>query len=138
VVGEPDIDEVLFHEQTGLVAELFVEHRAAVAGNASRPTSPCGGEEEPGSAPLSDRQGTVLPGQDPVPGRVSCDHGSQEGRHRPEDGFVVDEQVQVVLGVGLGGLLGERVPEELPVDRDLLEFGGLELEHPVHADRVLG
>ena len=37
--------------------------------------------------------------------------------------------------VGLGGLLGKRVPEQLPIGRELLQFGGLELQHPVRVEQ---
>ena len=37
--------------------------------------------------------------------------------------------------IGLGGLLGKRVPEELPIGRELLQFGGLEVQHPVRVEQ---
>jgi len=138
---------------------LLVEHRAAVAGEATRParrTGPAfavvvvlvvrgrGREEEPGSAPLCRRQGAVVPSQEPVKRRVPCDRGSHEGRRGPQDGQVVDQQVQVAGRVSLGGLLGERVPEELPVGGDLLQYGHLSAQtglrvvvaqHPVGVDQ---
>jgi len=92
-----------------------------------------GREEQPGSALLLWCQGAVVSGQEPVPGRVAGDHGSQESGHCPLDGFVADKNVDVVLG----SLFGERFGEELHEGRDLLQFGGLQLEHPVHGGRGL-
>ena len=131
VVGEPEVVEVLFHELTDAghvgVVHLLVEHRTAVAGVAARAAAPRGREEELCAAPLGGRQRAVVAGQEPVPGRVPRDRRAQEGRRRPQDGDVVDQQVQVARRVGLGGLLGKRVPEELLIGRELLQFGGLDI-----------
>src|SRR5262249_21625848 len=60
MVAQPEIEKVFFHELTGSghvgVVHLLVEHRAAVAGEATCATSRRGREEELGSAPLADRQ----------------------------------------------------------------------------------
>src|SRR5207237_8220721 len=97
MVFEPEVEEVLFDELTypghvGVV-DLLVEHRAAVAGIATRPTLPTarGREEELGAAPLLDRQSTVVSGEELVPGRVPGDHGSHEARRRPQDGDAVHD-----------------------------------------------
>ena len=35
----------------------------------------------------------------------------------------------------MDGLLGERIPEELPVGRELLQLGRLQVQHPVRVEQ---
>ena len=93
-----------------------------------------GGEEQSGATPLRRRQRAVLSGQEPIPGRVSCDDRAHEGGRRPDDGEGVDEIVTSARNRSRlwnascrhGGLRGKRVAEELPIDGDLLQHGRLE------------
>src|SRR6266849_7302658 len=101
-------EEVLFHELTGpghvRVVRLLVEHGAGVAGDATCAAIRRGREEELGSTPLTGSEGVVIAGQELVKGRVPSEYGSHEGRRRSQDGYVVDQKIQVARGVGLGGL----------------------------------
>ena len=139
VVGEPEVVEVLFHELTDAghvrVVDLLVEHRTAVAGVAAGAAVPRGREEELAPRRCAGVSAPLFAGQEPVPGRVPGDRGAQEGRRRAQDGDVVDQQVQVARRVGLGGLLGKRVAEQLPIGRELLQLGGLEVQHPVRVEQ---
>src|SRR5204862_4614844 len=98
----------------------------------------CGREEELGAAPLLDRQSTVVAGDEPVPVRVPGDHGSHEARRGPQDGQIVDEDIQVPGGCVLGGLLGKRVLEELHISVETLKLGGLGAQHPMSVEQQQG
>src|SRR5262249_2455756 len=142
VVADSDVEEILLDEYTDAgdvrVVRLLVQHRTAVAAEAARPTGSAGrrGEEQPGSAALSRRQGAVIAGQKAVERRVPGDNSAQKGRLRPELGLVVDEGI-TSSGSGsrcgdalrrLGGLSGKRISEQFHESRDLYELRRLKVK----------
>jgi hypothetical protein len=60
---------------------------------------------------------------------------SQEGRRRAEDGDVIDQQIEVADRVGLLRFFRKRVPKQLPISGELLQFGGLVFQHPVRVEQ---
>src|SRR5205814_9846174 len=123
VVAYPDFDEVLFHElpipvNFGIVV-LFVEIWSTVAGGATRSPGPAGrgSKEQLGAAQLCGRQRAIVAGQEPVEGCVPGYRRAQECRGCTQDSLIVDEKVDVVFCIGLSGLFGKCITEELDEGR---------------------
>ena len=144
MVGEPKVEEVLFHELTDpgqvRIVSLLVEHRAAVARVATCSARGGGCEEQLRATPLLVCQGMVVSSEELIPWRVASDHRSHEGRRRPQDSYIVNQQIQVALGVGLSCLLRKCVPEKLHEGPDFLKCGRLVqpefvVQHPVRVQQ---
>src|SRR6516165_12302964 len=133
MVADADVEEIFFDECADAgdirIVRLLVQHRTAVAGEAGCAALPVGGgsEKQPGTAPLAFRQRAIVAGQEAIEGRIPGDHRAQEGRLRPELGYVVDE----VIDVATGCFYRKGVPEKLHEGRDLLKLRRLEVEHAV-------
>src|SRR5262249_3442391 len=95
VIADAEVVEILLDQFASFIAELLVEHRAAVARDAVGATLRHVTHEQQRAAKLSSGQSLVISGQKPVPCRVARNDRTQKRRDGANDRVVVDQIIEI-------------------------------------------
>src|SRR5262249_9785820 len=129
MIVDAEVVEILLNQSARLIAELLVEHRAAVAGDAVGATICYVSHEEQRAAKLPRGQSLVISGQESIPRRVAGDDRAQKSRHRALNRVVIDQVIRIAGGRVTSRLFREGVLEQFYVDERFLQRVLLRFEY---------